>query len=87
MPAQGLRPEVRDRGQREPLETSILAHEAGHEVGRRMGQDFVRRPELGQPAALLHDRDQVAHLDRLVYVVSHEDDRLGQLALQPSSSS
>ena len=47
-----------------------------------MRQDLVRRPELRQAAALRHDRDQVAHLDRLVDVVGDEEDRLGQLALQ-----
>ena len=38
--------------------------------------------ELGQLAADLHDRDQVAHLDRLVDVVGHEEDRLGQVLLE-----
>ena len=37
---------------------------------------------LREHAALLQDRDPVAHLDRLVDVVGDEDDRLAQLGLQ-----
>ena len=36
----------------------------------------------GRDAADLHDRDEVAHLDRLVDVVGHEQDRLGELLLE-----
>ena len=39
-------------------------------------------PELGQLAADLEDRDEVAHLDRLIDVVGHEQDRLGDLLLK-----
>ena len=50
-------------------------------VGRRH-QQLGRRRVLGELAALLQDRDAVAHLDRLVDVVGDEDDRLAQLGLQ-----
>ena len=46
------------------------------------GEDLVRRPELGELAADLHDRDKVAHLDRLVDVVGDEQDRLGEIRLE-----
>ena len=40
------------------------------------------RRVLGELAALLQDRDAVAHLDRLVDVVGDEHDRLADLALE-----
>ena len=43
---------------------------------------LVRRVVLGEHAALAHDRDPVAHLDRLVDVVGDEDDGLADLAVQ-----
>ena len=67
---------------REPLERPVGAHEVLHERVRRLHQELGGRRVLGELAALLHDRDAVAHLDRLVDVVSHEDDRLADLALE-----
>ena len=78
----GLQLELGDRAQRQAFEPAIRANEAGHEVGSRVGQQLRRRPELGQHAAHLQDRDEVAHLDRLVDVVGDEHDRLGQLLLE-----
>jgi len=46
-------------------------------------EELGRRRVLGELAALPHHRDVVAHLDRLVDVVGHEDDRLADLALEP----
>ena len=40
------------------------------------------RAELGEDAAGLEDGDEVAHLDRLVDVVGHEQDRLGDRLLE-----
>ena len=78
----GVDRELADAVQREPLEAAIGAHEPGHELRGRVTQDLGRRAELGDPAAVLHDHDQVAHLDRLVDVVGHEQDRLGERLLQ-----
>ena len=69
-----------DQGQ--PFEAAIGAHEPGNEVGRRVGEDLCWRPELGELAADLHDGHQVAELDRLVDVVGHEKDGLGQTLLE-----
>ena len=49
----------------------------------RVHQQLRRRRVLGELAAALHDRDAVAHLDRLVDVVGDEHDRLADLALEP----
>ena len=43
---------------------------------------FSGRVVLGEHAAFAQDDDPVAHLDRLVDVVGHEDDRLANLLLQ-----
>ena len=49
--------------------------------GRRH-QQLGRGRVLLDPAALAHDRDPVAHLDRLVDVVGDEEDGLADLRLQ-----
>ena len=48
----------------------------------RVHQQLRGRRVLGELAAALHDRDAVAHLDRLVDVVGDEHDRLADLALE-----
>ncbi len=53
------------------------------ELRRGVGQDLGRRAELRDHAAVLEDRDEVADLDGLVDVVGDEQDRLGQLLLEP----
>ncbi len=73
---------VGDARQRQPLESAIGTDEPRHEIRRGVRQDLRRRPELGEQAALPHDRDEVAHLDRLVDVVGHEQDRLGEALLE-----
>ena len=45
-------------------------------------QQLGRGRVLGDPAALAHDRDPVAHLDRLVDVVGDEEDGLADLGLE-----
>ena len=82
-PSHRLELEVADACQGEALQPAVGTDELRDEIGRRIGQDLRRRPELREDAADLHDRDEIAHLDRLVDVVSHEDDRLGQLLLEP----
>ena len=54
---------------------SLDADQRQRHVGRLLGGALARG--IG-----LHHRDQVAHLDRLVDVVGHEQDRLGELALE-----
>ena len=68
--------------EREPLERAVGAHEVLDERLGGVHQQLGGRRELGELAALLEDRDLVAHLDRLVDVVGDEDDRLAQLGLQ-----
>ena len=46
------------------------------------GEQLRRRADLGDAAALLHDDDEVAHLDGLVDVMGHEQDRLGEVVLE-----
>ena len=63
------------------LRPRSCADEAGDELGRRAGQDLEPAvPNWARIAAGLEDRDEVAHLDRLVDVVGHEQDRLGDLS-------
>ena len=69
--------------QREPLEPAIGTDEVGHEPRRRGREDLGGGRELLQVPADLHHRDEVPHLDRLVDVVGDEQDRLGQLRLEP----
>ena len=77
-----LEREIADPQERQPLEAAVRADESGHELRRRAGEDLGRRPELGDLAAVLEHRDEIAHLDRLVDVVGDEQDRLGQLLLE-----
>jgi hypothetical protein len=49
---------------------------------RRGGQHLVGRRVLGEDAALAQDGNAVAHLDRVVDVVGHEDDRLADRVMQ-----
>ena len=60
---------------------AVGAHEAGHELVCRLGQQLVGGGDLHQ-VPVAHDRDPVAHLDRLVDVVGDEDDRLAHLLVQ-----
>ena len=66
----------------EALEPTVLADEAGHEVVGGRGEQLVGGGELDQ-MAVAHDRDPVAHLDRLVDVVGDEDDRFANLPMKP----
>ena len=68
--------------QGEALERAVGADEVLDECVGRRRQQLGRRRVLLELAADLHDRDAVAHLDRLVDVVGDEDDRLTQLGLQ-----
>ena len=68
--------------QREPLQRPVGADEVLDEVVRGRHQQLRRGRVLGEVAALLQDRDPVAHLDRLVDVVGDEEDRLPDLGLQ-----
>ena len=77
-----LERDLADPRKRQPLEAAIGTHEVGDELRRRGGEDLGRGPELLEVPADLHHGDQVAHLDRLVDVVGHEQDRLGQLRLE-----
>ena len=64
------------------LSAAVGADEVLDEVVGRVHQQLGRGRVLGELAAALHDRDPVAHLDRLVDVVGDEDDRLAQLGLE-----
>jgi hypothetical protein len=68
--------------QREALERPVGADEVLDELVGGVHQQLGGGGVLGEVAALLEDRDLVAHLDRLVDVVGDEDDGLAQLALQ-----
>ena len=52
------------------------------ELRCRVGEDLLGRAELRQEPAHLEHGDEVAHSDRLVDVVGHEEHRLGELALE-----
>ena len=81
---QGRLPEVDvgDPHQRQPLQGPVGADEVLDELIGRVHQDLGRGRVLGDLAALAHDRDPVAHLDRLVDVVGDEEDGLADLRLQ-----
>ena len=73
---------VGDAHEGEPLQRAVGADEVLDErVGRRH-EKLGRGRVLGELAALLEDRDAVAHLDRLVDVVGDEEDRLLHLGLE-----
>ena len=55
--------------------------EVGDEQGRRALVDLARGPDLVDPAAV-HDRDPVAHAERLLLVVGDEDEGRPDLLLQ-----
>ena len=74
--------DVGDAQEREALERPVGADEVLDEAVRRRHQELGRGRVLGEHAALLQDRDPVAHLDRLVDVVGDEEDRLAQLGLE-----
>jgi hypothetical protein len=67
--------DVRHGKQCEPLQPAIGADKARNKVIRRLQQQLGRRCVLSESAALLHDRDAIAHLDRLVDVMRDEQDR------------
>ncbi len=79
----GAQLELRDADQREPFQAAISSDETRDEVRGRIREDVLGGAELREVASQLHDRDEVTHLDRLVDVVGHEDDRLGDLLLEP----
>ena len=69
--------------QGEALERAVGADEVFDEVVGGLHQQFGRGRELGDLAALLHHGDPIAHLDRLVDVVGHEEDGLLDVGLEP----
>ena len=83
MPSSGSRCAAVELGDGEPAQPGGGADEVGHEVVGRVAEQLGRRAELGQPAALGHHRDLVAHLHGLVDVVGDQDDGLAEVALQP----
>ena len=62
--------------------SAVGADEVLDEVVGGRHQQLGRGRVLGQHTALLHDRDPVAHLDRLVDVVGDEEDGLADVRLQ-----
>ena len=66
----------------ESLESTVGSDELSHELVGRLRQQVVGGRHLDE-LAVAHDRDPVAHLDRLVDVVGDEDDRLRNLAMEP----
>src|SRR5918995_4335205 len=77
------RVERADGGPREALQAGLGPDQTLNELGGRVGEDRRGRVVLGEDTAALEDRDPVAHLDRLVDVVSDEDDRLAYPLLEP----
>jgi hypothetical protein len=75
--------DVRDPHQGEALQRPVRAHEVLHEVVGGGHQELGGGRVLGQPPALAQHRDAIAHLDRLVDVVGHEEDRLADRGLEP----
>ena len=63
------------------LEDVRRADEAGHELGRRARVDVEWRADL-LDAALVEDRDVVAHRQRFLLVVRDVDERHAEVALQ-----
>ena len=74
--------DVGDPHQRQPLQRPVGADEVLDELVGGRHQQLGRGRVLGDPAALAHDRDPVAHLDRLVDVVGDEEDGLLDLRLE-----
>ena len=74
--------DVGDPHQRQPLQRPVGADEVLDELVGGRHQQLGRGRVLGDLAALAHDRDPVAHLDRLVDVVGDEEDGLADLRLQ-----
>ena len=68
-------------GRRQHLAARHVAHELAHVVVGGRADDLGGRTDLDE-APVLHDRDPVAELQRLVEVVRDEDDRLLQALLQ-----
>ena len=58
------------------------ADEVGHEPGRRTVVELLGQAEL-LDLALVHDRDPVAHRERLLLIVGHVDERDPDLDLDP----
>ena len=75
------RPPVVDRVERARQQVG-RADEPGDEDARRRGVDLLWRADL-LDLAPAHDRDAVAHRERLALVVGHEDERDPDLALDP----
>ena len=70
--------DVGDPHQRQPLQRPVGADEVLDELVGGVHQQLGRGRVLGDLAALAHDRDPVAHLDRLVDVVGDEEDGLAR---------
>jgi len=58
------------------------ADEACHEITHRLGEYLVWSPVLFEHPSFPEDGDAAAHLDGLVDVVGHEDDRLAHRAVK-----
>src|SRR6056297_2104745 len=58
-----------------------MRHEFGHVIDRGVGEDVLWRAAL-HDAPALHDRDPIAQLERLVQIVTDEDDGAVQLFLK-----
>ncbi len=69
-----------DLAHAEYLVTRYVFGKFAHVFVYRVGDDFLRRTDLHHHA-VLHDRDVVAHLDRLEKIVGDEDHRLVHLGL------
>ena len=75
--------QVADAEQRQALEAAIGPHEPGDEVARPgAARISAGGPNCATIPPVSEHRDEVAHLDRLVDVVGHEQDRLGELLLE-----
>ena len=59
----------------------VVAHEPGHELGRRLRGDRQRIGDL-LDARLVHDHDAVGHRERLFLVVRDVDEHQAELALE-----
>ena len=73
------RPDELSGGQRQTAQGAVLADEAFHEGVGGGDEEAVRRAGLGDPP-LAHQHDAITHPDRLVDVVSDDDDGLSEPA-------
>ena len=73
-------------GERQALEAAVGPDELRRRSPTPAGRDLGRRTVLQEAAAGRHDGDEVAHLDRLVDVVRHEEDGLREVVLEPGAT-